>query len=319
MTDVLKLYAAEHGPELAGRGTLLTNLQPLQAFFDGVTIAKMTPLKVKEYWAWRRLHSIKTFPIDDGRPPEVIIGGAGDGTIIRELRGVLRPAIEYAIRNKRLEQGSYYVPLPPEPPGRTLWLTRGQAARLLWESRRDKRSRLHLPLFVQIALYTGQRASAILGLTWAQVDLDRARIDFNPLGRIQTKKRRPIIPIPRGLLATLRRRRVQAEQENRKRMLKAARSAAPSQPKPFASQTVIAYRGERVGSTKKGFGSAAERAGVPDCTPHTLRHTAGTWMAQLGVNMKEIGDYLGHSSTRTTELYAHHHPDYMVNARKAFE
>jgi integrase len=89
--------------------------------------------------------------------------------------------------------------------------------------------------------------------------------------------------------------------------------------KGASSPYVIAFHGEAVGDVKKGFKSAAARADIPDCTSHTLRHTAGTWMAQRSVPLREIAGYLGHSETRTTELYAHHHPDFMENARKAFE
>ena len=147
-----------------------------------------------------------------------------------------------------------------------------------------------------LALYTRQRRGALLDLTWTQVDLTRGRIDFNPAGRAQTNKRRPVIPVPRSLLAALRRAH-----------------------KGASSPYVIAFHGEAVGDVKKGFNSAAARADIPDCTSHTLRHTAGTWMAQRSVPLREIAGYLGHSETRTTELYAHHHPDFMENARKAFE
>jgi integrase len=82
---------------------------------------------------------------------------------------------------------------------------------------------------------------------------------------------------------------------------------------------VIAYRGEQVADVKTGFNSAATRAGIPDCTSHTLRHTAGTWMAQRGVPLYQIAGYLGHSEGRTSELYAHHHPEFMDEARAAFE
>jgi integrase len=88
------------------------------------------------------------------------------------------------------------------------------------------------------------------------------------------------------------------------------------------SPYVIAYSygdGGRLGSVKKGFNSAAARAGIPDCTSHTLRHTAGTWMAHRGVPLYEIAGYLGHSEQRTTELYAHHHPDHMARAKRAME
>jgi len=42
-------------------------------------------------------------------------------------------------------------------------------------------------------------------------------------------------------------------------------------------------------------------------------------MAQQGVPLRQIAGYLGHSEQRSTELYAHHHPVYMAEARAAFD
>jgi len=295
VADVLDDYAREHGGAVASPATLAASIEPLRAFFRDDTMARLTTERVKEYWEWRREHSIRGLN-QERTEVEIVAGGAGEGTIIRELGGALRPAIRHAIEQRRLVPGSYYVPVPMQPPGRDYWITRPEAARLLWETRRDRRARLHLPLYALIALYTGQRRGAILDLTWKQVDLVRGRIDFNPPGQGQTKKRRPVIPVPRPLLAALRRAHKRASCDH-----------------------VISYRGAPVADCKTGFNSAAARAGIPECTSHTLRHTAGTWMAQRGVPLREIGGYLGHSETRTTELYAHHHPDFMKAARAAFE
>jgi integrase len=275
--------------------TLAISARPLLYFFRPDTIASMTPTRVRAYWKWRRGHSLRVVDKDSGTV-EVVARPIADGTIIRELSGTLRPAIQHAIKQRRLVAGVYHVPVPQAPPGRVYWITRSEAARLLRETRRDKRARLHLPLYAMIALYTGQRRGAILDLCWPQVDVVHGRIDFNPPGRLRTKKQRPIIPIPRPLLAALRRAH-----------------------KRSTSKFVIAYRGEQVLDVKTGFNSASERAGIPDCTSHTLRHTAGTWMAQRAVPLREIAGYLGHSEQHTTELYAHHHPDFMQNARRAFE
>jgi integrase len=295
VAEVLDDYAREHGGEVASPATLVNALGPLRAFFADDTMATLTTERIRLYWAWRREHSIRS--LNRQRTEiEIVAGGAGDGTIIRELAGVLRPAIKHAIEQKRLKSGLYYVKVPPKPAGRDYWITRPEAARLLLETRRDKRARLHLPLYVLLALYTGQRRGAILELTWKQVDLVHGRIDFNPAGRIQTKKQRPRIPVPRALLAALRRAQQRATCDH-----------------------VIAYQGVPVADCKTGFNSAALRAGIPKCTSHTLRHTAGTWMAQRGVPLREIAGYLGHSEMRTTELYAHHHPDYLRAARAAFE
>jgi integrase len=270
-------------------------VEPLMAFFQADTMASLTPERVKEYWEWRRRYSIHALN-RERTEVEIIERGATDGTIIRELAGALRPAIRHAIEQRRLVPGEYYIPVPSAPRGRDYWITRDEAARLLWEARRDWRARLYLPLYVMIGLYTGARRGAILDLTWRQIDLVRSRVDFNPPGRNETAKRRPHIPVPRPLLAALRRAHRRA-----------------------SSPYVIAYQGRRLASVKRAFNAAAARAGIPDCTSHTLRHTAGTWMAQRGVSMREIGGYLGHSEARTTELYAHHHPDYMRAARAAFE
>ncbi|MEH6467970.1 MAG: tyrosine-type recombinase/integrase, partial [Porticoccus sp.] len=70
---------------------------------------------------------------------------------------------------------------------------------------------------------------------------------------------------------------------------------------------------------KKSFATATRRADLPDVTPHTLRHTSGTWMAQKGVPLFDIAGWLGHSHERTSSLYSHHHADYLEKARKAFD
>ncbi|MGA1807434.1 MULTISPECIES: tyrosine-type recombinase/integrase [Sphingobium] len=85
---------------------------------------------------------------------------------------------------------------------------------------------------------------------------------------------------------------------------------------------VIHDKGRRIidiGDGKSGsFGTAVKNAKLPGVTPHTLRHTCGTWLAQKGVPLFQIGGWLDHSDARTTELYAHHHPDFQGEALDAF-
>ena len=60
-----------------------------------------------------------------------------------------------------------------------------------------------------------------------------------------------------------------------------------------------------------GVGAAARRAGVK-CSPHVLRHTAAVWMAEDGVPMEQVAQYLGHNDSRTTErVYARFSPDFL--------
>lgn len=216
------------------------------------------------------------------------------GTVRRELT-TLRAALNFSHEENRLK----HVPsvwLPEEPQGRDRWLRRSEAAMLLNAARTGRADvRLYLPLFILLGLYTGARKEAILSLRWPQVDLEQGVIDFNPPGSKQTNKRRARLPIPERLMTFLR--------------LAKRRGSDLGY--------VVHCNGARIKDVKKAFATACERAGLAEATPHTLRHTCGTWMAQRGVPLFEIGGWLGQTHERTVILYAHHHTDFLVNAKRA--
>ena len=56
---------------------------------------------------------------------------------------------------------------------------------------------------------------------------------------------------------------------------------------------------------KSGVRRAREKADMPHVGFHTLRHSCATLLLSLGVPLHVVRDILGHSSIKTTEIYAH--------------
>lgn len=218
-------------------------------------------------------------------------------TVRRELT-TLRAAINYA-HKRGFITAPPIVWLPEKPEGRDRWLTKAEAARLLNAARTGRSDvRLYLPLFILLGLYTGARKTAILTLRWPQVDLERGRINFKE-GR-RTNKGRAHIPIPSRLMTFLR--------LAWKRRMSDIGFVIHDKGRPIKD----------IGDGTHGsFGNAVTRAKLEGVTPHTLRHTCGTWLAQAGVDLWDIAGWLGQSHATTTELYAHHHPDHLEDARRA--
>lgn len=130
--------------------------------------------------------------------------------------------------------------------------------------------RLYLPLYILLGLYTGARKGAIISLRWAQVDLENAKIDFRSPAERRTNKRKSHIPIPRPLLT----------------FLKLARPrGTPTGFVVHDSNRPIKDIGDSVHGS---FGRACTRAGLSGVSPHTLRHTCGTWLAQGGTDLWNI-------------------------------
>lgn len=273
MAEILELYGEHHAPTVADPARIGYTIDALVKGWGIKSVAQITPANCRAYVEQR---------------------GVKPATARREL-ATLRAAMNFSVKNQWLTR-AMPVELPPKPKGKDRWLTVTEAAKLLNAARTgDAKQRLHLPLFIMLALYTGARKEAVLSLRWPQVDLERGRIDFQG-DRQRTKKGRALLPIPRRLMTFLRYAWVRRSSD---------------------TGTVLHYNGHPIRSVKRSFGRAVKEAGLKGVTAHTLRHTRGTWLAQAGVPLWQIAGWLGQADSTTAELYSHHHPDFMEEARDA--
>ena len=91
--------------------------------------------------------------------------------------------------------------------------------------------------------------------------------------------------------------------------------------KKIIANHFVEWHGVGVKSVKNSFARAVEVAKLDlsdgNVTPHTLHHTAATWLMQLGTDPWEAAGYLGMSVKFLIDTYGHHHPDYMKEASGA--
>jgi integrase len=203
--------------------------------------------------------------------------------------------LSVAIKHWHLEYGPIaVVPAvwkPQRSAARDRWLTRSEAARFLWQTRRTE----HLKRFVMIGLHTGSRSGVMRNLEWSWLDLERGTMLRRAPGTNQTRnKRTPPIRIPRKLLHFLRR-------------WKAADNGH--------TKYVIHYNGAQIKRDLHGsWNNARNRAGLPWLHPHVLRHTRATWTVQRGVDPWQAAGYLGMTVRVLEATYGHHSPDYQRDA-----
>lgn len=160
---------------------------------------------------------------------------------------------------------------------KTRFLSDDERARLLEACRASKWPRLYV--LVLMALTTGARKGELLGLRWADIDLDRAVATLR-----MTKAGTPrVLPLVPNVVAELRRFEAGA---------KACVFASPrDSSRPFA-----------IGGR---FIEALRVAKIRGATFHSLRHSTASYLAQSGASLLEIAEVLGHRQLQTTKRYAH--------------
>ena len=134
-------------------------------------------------------------------------------------------------------------------------------------------------------LLTGMRRGEAMHLTWTDVNFDLGVlfIQEKPQWQWKPKTDERIIPMSPALRELL----VQHHAER-------ANDSLVFPNKEGHLDTHILPKLKKVG----------RKAGLPNITVHSLRHSFGAHLRMAGVNLADIADLLGHKDLATTQIYA---------------
>jgi len=180
---------------------------------------------------------------------------------LREELIELRTALNYAAKRKWITS-TPDIDIPAKRPPRERFMSKEEFRRLL-----EAAGAIHLKLFILIAGSTAARSGAITGLTWDRVNFDTNQIDFHDPNRAITNKRRAVVPVDQTVMDILREAKRYAQ-----------------------TGYVIEYSGKPVASVKKSFKKACQKARLEGVSPHILKHTAISWLAEAGHSVDDIAD-----------------------------
>jgi hypothetical protein len=166
IADVLAIYLKDVAPRHARENETKQRVLALDAWWGDRTLADINGANCRAYVEHRSSQAWKSArPERTQNTPRIVTTAAAR----RELED-LRAAINYH-RREGLCSEIVSVALPEKPPAREDWLTRSQAAQLLWAAWRAKqvmRDRTtkravgqHVARFILVGLYSGTRSSAI--------------------------------------------------------------------------------------------------------------------------------------------------------------
>jgi len=165
---------------------------------------------------------------------------------------------------------------------RARFLAEAELARLataLSDAERDGTVSPAATTAVRLLIFTGARRGEILGLRWADVDIERAMLRL-PDSKTGAKS----VYLSPPALEVL--------------------AAIPRQPEnPYV---IVGRRaGEPLADLNHPWAKIRKRAGLEDVRLHDLRHSFASAGAAGGLSLPVLGGLLGHSQPQTTARYAH--------------
>jgi integrase len=271
------------GRKKSHRMTVASDLRiHLSPFFGERTLDRITPEDVERYIATKR----KTLAIKT----------------IRNHVNTLHSVFELGLRHGWCTRNPVKLaerPVIKKTETRIQFLDQGELEKLLAAPYPDDAFGSLEPTLYLTAAMTGLRQGELLGLRWRDVDLDARKVrvvstfvrgEFVEPKSVGSGRSVPMAERVAIALAELRERSPYSHDRD-------LVFCHPESGHPLDRSKLI-----------RRFKQALERAEVHQITFHELRHTFGTRMAAAGTPLRTLQHWMGHSDSKTTQIYAHYQP-----------
>ena len=236
--------------------------------------------------------------------------GCNANTVIH-YHAVVRKALQYAVKNEMIsENAADKVDRPKKGKYLAGFYSKEELAALFEATKDDS-----MAVVIQLAAYYGLRRSEVLGIRWSAVDFERGTVSINHKvtettvngqhklyteDKLKTKssfRTLPLIPAVRTLLEEQKEKQAQYRKLFRK-----------SYCRDYEDYVCTDEMGKlfRPNYVTDHFNILLKRHGLRHIRFHDLRHSCASLLLSQGIPMKQIQDWLGHSTFATTaDIYSH--------------
>jgi integrase len=218
-------------------------------------------------------------------------------TTVLQLHRVLHHALKDAHRQGLAPRNVAELVTPPvKAEHEFITLSPKHARRFLEVVAGDRLEALYV-----VALTTGMREGELLGLHWADVDLDAGA--FHVTRRLKRRTSRRQVLLVRVAVQALKLHQERQEEERR-------RAGSTWDDRGLVFPNTIG----------RPINPLPDKAGLPRMRFHDLRHSAATLLLGMGVHPKIVSELLGHTQIGITlDLYSHVTATMQRDAVQAFE
>lgn len=255
---------------------------------DDIPLNEITGIRISQYLRWLRSEYRKP----DGKPLAE--------KSIKHHYNILGLVFGYAEKQDLIEKNPMKKVDPPKVSKKSVdALTEDEAVRFF---NALLACDLEFRCILQVFITTGLRRGECIGLQWQDIDFQNATLTVNRsvtytpecgivVAPPKTAHSIRTIPVVGSTLALLKQLQKQQEREHPSTILKSA-FVFPRPGDPFEARDPSA-----ITRHMKRF---IKSAGLPDVSPHDLRHTCASLLLSSGADIKSVQEILGHADASTT-------------------